>query len=221
GLPGRIAEVPPSWIVGFQAPHLVLVALIGGALTAWGLWLLARKGNARERRAGGLLLGVAATSALVPLGLALVGADFFYYRQLAGSAVLVLIALAAGFGARSAGAAGLAGAGALLGLSLAIVLATLWQPKFNREDWRGAVRSLGTAAADRAVVVTPKSGDPAVSWYAHAGDMPAEGAAVREVDVIGGARNRLGALTGARTPRPVTIVSPAPGLRLVARRDGR
>ena len=71
-------------------------------------------------------------------------------------------------------------------LFLAVVLGSAWEPKFDRDDWRGAAQALGPAAVARAVVVSPDLGTPALELYLPGSRALRErGEAVREVALVG------------------------------------
>jgi hypothetical protein len=218
----RVVDVPADWLVGVQllASSAYVAGALGAAIVVGGLWLLARRSDARERSGAALALGVAVVAVSVPLALALAGEDYFYYRNVIGALAPALVALGAGFGASRAGWIGAAGAFSLCALWTAIVVATAWQPKFNAEDWRGAARSLGSVPWQRAVVAWPHTGLDPLRVYLGASRLAAGGAAVREVDVVALPTLAAGSLGKPEVPRLRHVVDPVRAFRLVARSDG-
>jgi hypothetical protein len=154
------------------------LALVTGAGFAY------RRASGRDR-AGAALLGTLALAALaVPLGMSLAGADYFNGRNSLAVAVPLAIALGAGFA--GAGRAGRLAAGALVALSLAVVVTGAGQPKFQSEDWRGAAEDLGGAPHVRAIVATPgQAGRKTLDYYLGGVPLPwGRRVLVAEVDVV-------------------------------------
>ena len=107
-------------------------------------------------------------------------------RYLVGAWVPLVAIVAAGLTTRGSGRLGAGVATALCALSLAVVLASLGEPKFDRDDWRGAAGALGPATVARAVVVSPGLGTPALELYLPGSrTLRARGEPVREVALVG------------------------------------
>jgi hypothetical protein len=112
--------------------------------------------------------------------------------------------------------------GGLVALSLAVVLATAWEPKYGRDDWRAAAAAVGTPSGERLLVVTPGSSAIQPLEYYLPGSRPVERApAVREVDLLALPRRPLGSVGETKVP-PVDPRRPPPTPRflLVERRRG-
>src|SRR5207244_12508337 len=111
--------------------------------------------------AGALFLG----ATVAPVGLAVVGFDYFNARNAMAAVIPATIALAAGYSARGARVGHVAGC--LLGaLSVAVVLVTAGQPKFRSEDWRAATADLSEPAWPRALVAAPgQAGRKPLEYY--------------------------------------------------------
>jgi hypothetical protein len=141
----------------------------------------------RDRR-GRVLVGLAVAAALVPLALALAGADYLLDRNVIALYVPLALAVAAGLG--FAGRLGLAGAAAICAIAVVVNVEVATEAKLQRDDWRGAAAALvpGTAGPS-AIVVTPDFAKKPLRLYAGSlPPVPAAGADVREVEVIGNAR---------------------------------
>lgn len=215
----RVVQLPAVLLVGFETPAPVVAAAVAGALAAVCLWPLLRRENRLERRGAGLALAIGGASVALPVVLALAVHDYFYYRNVLGSVVPLALVLAAGAGAAHAGRAA-RGAAALLGaLSVAIVLVTIGEPKYHREDWRAATAALGTPDVDRAVVMTPAySRVPLLPYMPRTERMRAPAAPVREVVALALPGEDAGALARSTAPR-ARGGAPADGFRLVEQRE--
>jgi 4-amino-4-deoxy-L-arabinose transferase-like glycosyltransferase len=220
GLGGRLVQIPGIFLIGFEAPAPLLLAPVAAACAAVGLWLAAR---ARPAQRDGVLLagGLAALVVVAELALAAIGRDYLLYRNALPALIPALVVLGAGFGARGSGAVRALALVVLCSISVGVVVATAHQPKYRKEVWRDVARALGPAPAGRAIVVTPggPSESPLAVYLPGTRRMPAAGAAVSEVAVVGAPYRKLGSLADPVTPRPASPPPPpAPGLRLVARR---
>jgi len=218
-LGSRAAQAAKQFVVGFDAPAELVATLAGLALVGAGIALLAFRADPAERRGARVALAIGVIAIALPLALAIAGVDYFLTRNLIAAALPLAVALAAGLGARRAGRAGLGAAVALSALSLGIVVAVAAEPSFQRDDWRGAAQALGTPSEQRAIVVMPASGRVPLELYLpRARPMPAAGLALGEVDFIGLAGGKTGAV--AASARPSSWGPPSlPGFRLVERRD--
>lgn len=208
GLAKRIVQVPKQYLVGFDAPLEALATVAAVAVALYGLWLLARRSDARERRGAGVAAFVTAGALGIPLVLSLVGIDYLITRNLIGGWFPAMIVVAAGLGVRAAPRAGAIATGCLCAVMLAVVVAVEANPAYQRSDWRGAASTLGPSPAPfgRALLVTPPSGSDALGIYlprlSPIGPRPV---AVKEIDVVATA-----ARTSGQTPRPPRPVHPAP-----------
>ena len=193
----RLVSLPKKLATGeLGTPTPVLGPAIGAALAAGAVLALVT-----ARRAAGLLLGLAAGNVVLALVMKLAGLDYFFPRNLIEAFVPALVAIGAGLAAVRFGP--LLGAGlALAGVALAIQVSA--NARLQRDDWRGAVRALGPAAAPRVLVVTPEVGRTPLRLYApRTSALPRAGVRVTEIAVVANARPPRFA------PRP-----PPPGFRL-------
>jgi hypothetical protein len=158
-----------------------------------------------------------AATLMLPLGLALLGLDYFDPRNLIIALVPALLLLSMGFAAPAKPRIGAVAAAGLCLASLAIVLLTAWEPKYHSEDWRAAASDLGPPRLDRVVIATPGSfaRKPLQFYLPGSRGLPSTGEPVGEVDVLALPRQ------GSSQPRAMLHLS-LPHLRLVAQDfDGR
>ncbi|MEA2468661.1 MAG: mannosyltransferase, partial [Thermoleophilaceae bacterium] len=145
--------------------------------------------------------GLAAAGFLVPVVLALGGADYLLPRNVIALYVPIILVAAAGL----AGRAGLVGAVAICAVAVAVDVEVATDVKLQRDDWRGAARALGRAPGTRVVVVTPEYAKKPLRLYAGSlPPLPPGGADVREVVAV---------VYG----RPPKDPAPPPGFTEVAR----
>jgi mannosyltransferase len=205
-LHSRVAGIPKDLVVGYSFPAELAGSLLAAALVVVGLVLLFTRAKSRGAYVAG---GLAALAVLVPIVLALGGADYVIARNMIAAVVPAAICLGAGY---AVGRLGLGAGAALCCLSLAIVVSVAADPQYGRTDWRGAAHRLGQPAHARAVVVTPdidaELWDEYLPGLHDATDSP-----VAEIDVVGLA-TQGGFSTGAVKP-PEGPPQPAPaGFRL-------
>ncbi len=131
------------------------------------LVLLALRGDALERKGAAMAGIVGGAAVLLPLALALIGADYIDRNLLSALVPLALI-VAAGFGARRAGAGGVAAAGTLCALCVTVVALVAVDTRLQRHDWRSAADLIARSGREQAVV-TPRWGFQAFKLYLGAG----------------------------------------------------
>jgi mannosyltransferase len=134
-LPHRALQLVTDYLVGFTPPATTAMVVAGVVPAVLALVLLLARGVAMERRAAAIAALVAAGAALVPLGLAVAGVDYFNIRNVIAGLVPAAIVVACGLGARRAGAAGLVVAGALVAVSLGALVAMERDPAAQRPAW--------------------------------------------------------------------------------------
>jgi 4-amino-4-deoxy-L-arabinose transferase-like glycosyltransferase len=199
----RTTQVGGFFLVGFELPwpEALFAAVAAAALAALGLFLLRRA--APEQRRGALVAAsLAAAVVALPLALAVLGVDVFLYRNVIPALIPAAIAVAAGFAA--ARRLGTVGAIGLCSLSLAVVLATGWTPKYRRETWREASEAIGQSAGLRAIVATPNErlASRPLRVYLSGVRRRSQGAwPVSEVVVVALPDRPLGAFENPRLPR--------------------
>jgi len=183
----RIWQMLQLLAVGSEDLGDPLRILIYTALV-FGVWLLLTRANGRERSGGLLAAGLGLAVIALPLLLELFGVNYFFYRNQVVAVPLLAVGLGAGFGARNAGRAGIAGAIGLVALSVAVlawgIFAAAERPP---SDWRVAAQVVGVPTEDRAVL---RLGPPASPEGPHPLDLylpgakPLSGPGVRPVREI-------------------------------------
>jgi mannosyltransferase len=218
-LSSRAAQVPGFFLVGFELPWPEALAAAAAAAAPVGLGLLLlRRAPPRERRGALTAGGLAAVTVGAPLVLAVVGLDVFLYRNVLPALVPAAIAVAAGFAA--AGRLGAAAAGGLCALSLGVVLATGWTPKYRRDTWREASAAIGRGPPARAIVATPNGLGEARTLMVYLDGLRRVQRGswrLREVVAVALPRRPLGSLSNPRLPRS-TAPHPPAGFAVVERR---
>ncbi len=203
-IPLRLAQVPKQFLLGYRGPLALPLGLLGAALVAGGVWLLATRTDAATRRRALLVAGIGAAGVLLPLLAALAGVDYLNARNVLPALVPLLAALGAGYAASRAGAAL---AAALCALSLALVVAVAVDDDYQRADWRGLADALGTSDEPRALVIAPANGELALRYYRPGlRPMRRDGATVGAVEVV--------AVAGSPDPGEEPSIPPQVGTTL-------
>jgi 4-amino-4-deoxy-L-arabinose transferase-like glycosyltransferase len=191
----RLWEVGASFVVGetgdiVARPETVLPAVVPLLAVFAGLALLAMRGERDERRAGGLMLGLAAVTVVVPLALALVapGKDYVIARNLLPALAPLLVAVAVGVTLRRARRVGALVATVLIAYSLGFCVWVSVSPAWQRPDWKAVATRLGEPQGPRAIVLWTL-GAASLRYYLSTGSFqvqPADGYswAVHEVDFV-------------------------------------
>jgi mannosyltransferase len=212
----RAAQIPKNFLVGFNGPAEIATTLTSAGLVLLALSLLVVRARHQERRGAALAASLAAVAIGVPFVLALAGADYLDSKNVIGAVLPCALVAGTGFAATRTG---LAAAGVLCGLCIALVLTVAADPRYQRLDWRGASRALGQPTAERAIVITRALSSELLRFYLpglHA--MPERGVPVEEIDVVGLATlGRYGA-GPPRPPRPVSL-EPPPDFTLAGLRE--
>jgi mannosyltransferase len=164
------------------------LALPAGLAIAAGCLIGLLAGN-DERRRLVPALWVAAAGVVVPLLLALAGSDYLVGRNLLPVFVPLIVIIAAGFGVRRAGLAGLglAAAFCLLGLAFTIQIDRL--QKYQRENLANAAAAIGPAHGQRAVVTVDNFGDLPLIYYLDAHRASGSLPPLSEIDLVGSKSN--------------------------------
>jgi 4-amino-4-deoxy-L-arabinose transferase-like glycosyltransferase len=183
----RLTDIVDKYVAGWPNPSSDDdVWLLPLPLVAVGLLLLVRRATPRERRTAYSLLALSAVGLGVPLLVALADRDLFYFRQLLAALPPVLLVTAAGFGTRAAGRLGVAAAVVLCAIYLSADLRVWTDRDLQRDDWRGATRTLDSGETPRVVVISPDYAAEALEHYGGhtVPHVPAGGVKVREVVLI-------------------------------------
>jgi mannosyltransferase len=219
-LTSRIEAIPDYYLAGYSGGRLghsieavvalPLLAVCG--LGAWRMWSARASADGelgRRRRAVWVTLAVTAAGVLIPLAMAVAGADYLAPRNLVGAMVpfSALIAVLATWPApRDALGPTLLTVAllALLGVTLTVEL----DAKYQRSDWRGIVKAL-PAGNMRAMVVNELGSAP-LRYYTPGLEQLHSGESVRVSEIV---------LAGEEPLKESAGRPPAPGFKLVARHD--
>jgi hypothetical protein len=223
----RLEAIPQYYLTGYSAAPLghgveLLVALVVLAGAGLGLWrllgrppsALAQQGasadeeRARRRRLP-MVFSIAACGVLIPVVLVAFGADYLAPRNLVGAMIPVTALIAALLASPGTGRVGIAFAALLVLAFLVLSLDVDLSPRLQRGNWRGVAKALRSGGAARAITTVELGGAP-LEYYLHPlRNLPAGSTViVTEIDE-----------TGYAPLRPSAGQPPAPGFRLLERRD--
>lgn len=183
GLGARIVETPKQFALGYDAPAEIVVggllAVVLVVLVLAGAW--PRGGRATR---GTLLLALVVAIWCLPLLALAVGFDVVLTRNL----VLLIppLAVLAALGAHRLGRRGLVVLGAVGVVQLGAVVAVAVTPVYQREDWRGFLRSAADGGPVPQLLVVQDFQRSAATTYAP--DLvdvpPGAGATVQSIAVV-------------------------------------
>lgn len=147
-LSSRLEAIPQYYLTGYTGSSLghgieLLMALLVLAAVGYGLW---RVLTPRESDGALLGLGITACGVLIPVAMALFGADYLAPRNELGAMVPLTATLAVICAARRGGRIGLALAGLLCVAFLALSVDIDLSPRLQRGDWRGLARVISAHA---------------------------------------------------------------------------
>jgi hypothetical protein len=184
----RLSQIAPQLLLGTGAPARTALKLLGAASVLLAGILLGWRGTAVERRCGLLMAGLALCGFLIALGLVAAGADELITRNVILVLIPLIVLVAAGLGARRAGALGLLGAGTLcvVGVVAAVAVAVDW--RLERPDWRAVAHAIGptpAAGAARAVLLEYTGKQYPLPLYMPGLHFMHHAERVHEVDLIG------------------------------------
>jgi mannosyltransferase len=209
-LSSRLQAIPQYYLTGYSGAPLghgveLLVALPILAGVGFGLW---RVLTPREERGALIALTIAAGGILLPILLALFGADYLAPRNLVAAMVPVSALIAVVVTAERTGRTGPVIAAVIAISFLVIAIDVDLSPRLQRGNWRDVARALRPAPVDRVITTVELGAAPLEYYLAPLHNLP-RGASVTvtEVDETGYAPLRH----GASSP-------PAPGFSLLGRR---
>ncbi|MEA2145648.1 MAG: mannosyltransferase, partial [Solirubrobacteraceae bacterium] len=155
----RIKQVPVDFALStlYQSPAVTYGLLGAGLMTVAVLALLGFGGGPRRRRGGAVAAGVGAFALLVPIVLAVLGTDYLVARNLIAAWLPIALLLAAACTAPRTLPFGAVLAAVLLGAFVYAGLKINATPQYERPDWRGVARALGSAGSSRAIVAYDSS----------------------------------------------------------------
>jgi hypothetical protein len=187
----RIQQVPVAFGLGtlYQSPAVRYGLLGAAALVGACIVLLLVGADSIELWGAGAAAALAAVVLLVPLVLALLGEDYYIPRALIPAWIPLAVVVGAACTAPRARAPGAVLAVVLLASFVYAQVKISENAQYQRPDWRGVARAVGSASATRAIVADDGSPAtdplaiylPGVSWSGP----PAGPLTVDEVDIVG------------------------------------
>ncbi len=213
-LAGRLETIPQYYLTGYSGAPLghgleLLVALEILAAIGYGLW---RMLTPRESEGALLALGVAACGVLIPVAMAVAGADYLAPRNVVAAMIPLTAGIAVIAVARRTGRTGLALVGLIAVTFAALTIDVDFSPRLQRGDWRGLARVIGVEhpPASARAITTVELGAAPLEYYLPPLRNLRRGATVRvsEIDE-----------TGYAPLRPGAGEPPATGFRLVAQHN--
>jgi hypothetical protein len=228
-LSARLETIPQYYLTGYSGAPLghgvqlaVALAIVAGA--GYGLW---RALTPREADAALLALGLAACGVLIPVAMAVAGADYLAPRNVVAAMIPLTAGIAVIVAARRTGGVGMAFVALIAVAFAALTIDVNLSPRLQRGDWRGLAqairedkgppapfgeRAAGTRARARGgvVVTTVELGSAPLEYYLPGLGNLRRGATawVSEIDE-----------TGYAPLRPGAGEPPAPGFHLVQYRN--
>ena len=210
-LSARLETIPQYYLTGYSGAPLghgveLAVALTILAGIGYGLW---RALTPRESDAALLALGLAACGVLIPVAMAVGGADYLAPRNVVAATIPLTAGIAAIVVAQRTGRVGMALAGLVVLGFLALSVDVNLSPRLQRGDWRGLAQAIGRTHRAR-VLTTVELGAAPLEYYLPPLRNLRQGVlvAVSEIDE-----------TGYMPLRPGAGESPAPGFRLAQQSD--
>ena len=207
----RVGQIPKQFLVGFDAPAENALAAVAALLCVASVALLWVRGSRWERWRAVGPAALAAGALALPLLVAVAGADYVNARNSLAAWLPAAVAVAAGLGLARARVVGALVTGALCTLGVAVSVAVAVDVRYQRDDWRAVAKALGPAHVPRAVAFVPGELRALQLYLPRSRPMPANGALVREVDLVVLAERRPG--EGRADPaidaRPAAPFTPA------------
>lgn len=141
----RLSQIAPQLLLGTGAPVRTVLKLAGAAAVLLAAFMLARRADASERRGAFIAATFVLAGFALGLLLILVGVDEVITRNVIVLLIPLIVLIAAGLGARRAGAFGWLGAGALCVVGAVAAISVSVDRHFQRPDWRGLAHAIGPA----------------------------------------------------------------------------
>jgi len=195
-LSSRLEAIPQYYLTGYTGSALghgveLLVALLILAGVGHALWRVLTPGESDGALLG---LGITACAVLIPVAMALFGADYLAPRNELGAMVPLTATLAVILAARRGGRVGLALAGAICAAFLALSVDVDLSPRLQRGDWRGLARILRGGSSERAITTVELGAAPLEYYLPPLRNLRRDGyVRLREIDETGYAPLRPGA----------------------------
>jgi mannosyltransferase len=144
----------------------------------------------RERRSAAIAGTLGGACVLLPVVPAVLGSDYWLYRNLIAGWIPLAVALAAGIATEARVPLYVRG-GLIVAAAALVVLPSILTIKlvsgngFERQNWRGVARCLGEPQASRALVVAPGYERVSLGLYRPIRRLESGGRRFREIDLIG------------------------------------
>lgn len=150
-LPLRLAEAARHFALGPGEPDDRLLIVSALAVVVAGAIVVVR-GEDRERRAAAAMAALGLAGFALPLLVGVVGPDYFIGRNVITSLAPLMVAVAAGLGARRAGLPGIFAVIGLCAVSLGVVVAVGTNPDLQKPNWRELGATLRTRESGMVMV---------------------------------------------------------------------
>jgi hypothetical protein len=180
----RLATLVKEDVVGFNIPHNTEFKVAGMILVIFSIGLLIWRATQSERRALALPLTVGLGALISALFAALAGFDFINTRNMLVFWPALVIVLAGGLGIDAAGRAGTVILACFTVLFLSCLITMIDAPLYQRGNWRGVARSLGSTPIRRAIVGDMPAGVSLAPYMPDLSLMHRATVRVDEVDVF-------------------------------------
>jgi uncharacterized membrane protein len=183
-LPYRVVQLFKQDLIGEGQPVKGLLTAICSVAVVVGLGLLATRSRREERSAAVTPLVVGVGGLALAIVIAKIGTDYFNTRNLLPTWPALLLVVAIGLGAAGAGRLGALGTAMIVAVGLFCIFNVDFNPRYQRQNWRGAARVLGPATQPRAIVSDLHSEVPLEPYLQGLGAFPPAGTPVAEVDLM-------------------------------------
>ena len=208
----RVLQIPKQFLTGYASPSQLISSVVAALLAGSGALVVLIRARSRPDQRALIPMAVGVACVLFPIGLALVGVDFVDTRNLLPALPPLLIAVSIGFAALTSTRLAITLASSLAAVFILVVALVDTNPRYQRDNWRGASEALGRYRQPRAIVVAGGSQGIPVEVY-QANLRPLGRAAVTELDVLAIPPRLSGGGLGT-PPRPQGAVAVPAGFRL-------
>lgn len=195
-----IGRIPPHdrvydaarWFVVGPSDSIHHVWWIVAAVCCLGLASIVFWSDRLERRGAAVAGALGGACFLLPVVPAVLGSDYWLYRNLIAGWIPLAVALAAGV-ATGAPVSLYVRGGLIVAAAALIVLPSILTIKlvsgngYERQDWRGVARCLGEPQPSRALVVAPEYERVSLGVYRPIRQLESGGRRFSEIDLIGNA----------------------------------
>jgi mannosyltransferase len=142
-LHGRLGQIVPQFLLGFQSPIREVLYAIAGACVLLALTLLVLRAGPREQRAALAVGSIAASGLFLSLLIVFAGTDDLLTRNVVALWLPAALLIVAGLGTRRARIMGMAAACALCATGVIAAVGVAADRSLQRPDWRAVAQLLG------------------------------------------------------------------------------